>query len=237
MFNRMIHPSPDQVRWTGLAAMVGGALGVVFAPLYSLAYFATADGAADAQLSRGPGMGRPGSGSARSVAHLRLAGRRAGDLLQAVPVHRRWACWPASSGCTPARPSTADGSSGGAFGPASSVCCSSPSARSAGTGRRCSTFTFVAFILPGLLLLVVGSPLFGLGTWRAGVAPRIGALPADHRRPRRAPDQRGRHPRRRPDLALSRLGDPGPLTVVGNADAGSHHPSSTAPSRADRRPA
>jgi hypothetical protein len=36
-------------------------------------------------------------------------------------------------------------------------------------------FSFVAFILPGLLLLVVGSPLFGLGTWRAGVAPRIGA--------------------------------------------------------------
>ena len=30
---------------------------------------------------------------------------------------------------------------------------------------------FVAFIVPGLLLLVVGSPLFGLGTWRAGVAP------------------------------------------------------------------
>jgi hypothetical protein len=27
-----------------------------------------------------------------------------------------------------------------------------------------------------LLLLVLGSPIFGLGTWRAGVAPRIGAL-------------------------------------------------------------
>jgi hypothetical protein len=36
-------------------------------------------------------------------------------------------------------------------------------------------FIFVAFIVPGLLLLVVGSPLFGLGTWRAGVAPRLGA--------------------------------------------------------------
>ena len=48
MLNRIIHPSPDQVRWTGLAAMVGGALGLVFAPLYSLAYFATGDGAADA---------------------------------------------------------------------------------------------------------------------------------------------------------------------------------------------
>jgi hypothetical protein len=48
MLNRMIHPSPDQVRWTGLAAMVGGAFGVVWAPLYSLACFATDDGASDA---------------------------------------------------------------------------------------------------------------------------------------------------------------------------------------------
>jgi hypothetical protein len=47
----MIHPSPDQVRWTGLAAMVGGVLGLVFAPLYSLAYFATDDGAADAGVA------------------------------------------------------------------------------------------------------------------------------------------------------------------------------------------
>jgi hypothetical protein len=36
-------------------------------------------------------------------------------------------------------------------------------------------FAFVSFILPGLFLLVLGSPLFGLGTWRAGVAPRTGS--------------------------------------------------------------
>ena len=66
MLNRMIHPSPDQVRWTGLAAMVGGALGLVFAPLYSLAYFATADGASDANsaLVRA-GPSRLGISSAR----------------------------------------------------------------------------------------------------------------------------------------------------------------------------
>lgn len=49
MLNRMIHPSPAQLHWAGLAAMVGGALGLVFAPLYSLAYFATTDGASDAK--------------------------------------------------------------------------------------------------------------------------------------------------------------------------------------------
>jgi hypothetical protein len=35
---------------------------------------------------------------------------------------------------------------------------------------------FVACIVPGLVLLVLGSPIFGLGTWRAGLAPRAGAL-------------------------------------------------------------
>jgi hypothetical protein len=36
--------------------------------------------------------------------------------------------------------------------------------------------SFAAFLVPGLLLLVLGSSIFGLGTWRAGVAPRAGAL-------------------------------------------------------------
>jgi hypothetical protein len=35
---------------------------------------------------------------------------------------------------------------------------------------------FAGFLLPGLLLLAVGSPVFGVGTWQAGVAPRAGAL-------------------------------------------------------------
>jgi hypothetical protein len=49
MLNRMIHPRPDQVRSTGLAAMAGGALGLLCAPLYSLAYFATDAGAPSAE--------------------------------------------------------------------------------------------------------------------------------------------------------------------------------------------
>jgi hypothetical protein len=35
---------------------------------------------------------------------------------------------------------------------------------------------FAGFLVPGLLLLVVGSPIFGVGTWRAAVAPRLGAI-------------------------------------------------------------
>jgi hypothetical protein len=33
---------------------------------------------------------------------------------------------------------------------------------------------FAAFIVPGLLLLAIASPIFGTATWRAGVAPRAG---------------------------------------------------------------
>jgi hypothetical protein len=33
VLKRMIHASPDQVRLTGLAALVGGARGVVVSPL------------------------------------------------------------------------------------------------------------------------------------------------------------------------------------------------------------
>jgi hypothetical protein len=41
VLERVVHPITDHVRPTGLAAMVGGVLGICVAPLYSLAYFAT----------------------------------------------------------------------------------------------------------------------------------------------------------------------------------------------------
>jgi len=33
------------IRWGGLAAMLGGIVGILYAPFYALAYFATEDGA------------------------------------------------------------------------------------------------------------------------------------------------------------------------------------------------
>ncbi len=35
----------NRTRWGGLAAMAGGIVGILYAPLYALAYFATPDGA------------------------------------------------------------------------------------------------------------------------------------------------------------------------------------------------
>nr|MBA2715280.1 hypothetical protein [Rubrobacteraceae bacterium] len=35
----------NRTRWGGLAALMGGILGIMYSPLYALAYFATEDGA------------------------------------------------------------------------------------------------------------------------------------------------------------------------------------------------
>lgn len=37
--------SSNWIRWGGLAAMLGGIVGILYAPFYALAYFATEDGA------------------------------------------------------------------------------------------------------------------------------------------------------------------------------------------------
>jgi hypothetical protein len=176
VLKRMIHPSPDQVRLTGLAAMVGGALGVLVSPLYSLAYFAGTDG------------GAPSAESALVQAWAEPAGDLLGPLLTfASPddVYLTYGklllvVW--------------IGMLAGFVG---------LHARHAGQGGRLERWgfrasflgllllvigafgaywlgfveaSFVAFLVPGLLFFTFGSSIFGLGTWRAGVAPRIGAL-------------------------------------------------------------
>jgi hypothetical protein len=175
MLNRIIHPSPDQVRWTGLAAMVGGALGLVFAPLYSLAYFATDDGAADANSTWVRAWADPArdlldplltfaSPDVVRVTYFKLfLFIVLGMLAGLVGLHARQAQhggrlerWGYRASVVGLLLLTI-----GAF---------------SGYWPPLLGFSFVAFIVPGLLLLVVGSPLFGLGTWQAGVAPRIGAF-------------------------------------------------------------
>ncbi len=91
----MIHPSPDQVRWTGLAAMVGGVLGL-----------------------------------------------------------ERWGFRPNSAALLLLTI--------GAF---------------SGYWPPLLDFSFVAFILPGLLLLILGSPLLGPGNL-GGPASRRASAPA-----------------------------------------------------------
>jgi hypothetical protein len=176
VLKRMIHPSPDQVRLTGLAAMVGGALGVLVSPLYSLAYLAgTDEGALDAESALVRAWAEPVRdllGPLLTFASPDDVYLTYGKLFLFVWI----------------------GMLAGLVG---------LHARHAGRGGRLERWgfrasllgllllvigafgaywlglveaSFVAFLLPGLFLLTFGATLFGLGTWRAGVAPRAGAL-------------------------------------------------------------
>jgi hypothetical protein len=175
VFKRMIHPSPDRVRLTGLAAMVGGALGVLVAPLYSLAYFAGDEAPLDAESAWVRAWAEP----ARDLLGPLLTFASPDDvyltygklflfvwmslLAGLVGLHARHA----GRGGRLERWGFRASSFGlllmviGAFG-----------AYWLGLVEA----SFVAFLVPGLLLVTLGATLFGLGTLRAGVAPRIGAL-------------------------------------------------------------
>ncbi len=174
MLNRMIHPSPDRVPATGLAAMAGGALGLLCAPLYSLAYFATDDVAPSAESAAVQAWAEP-----------------ARDLLAPL--------------LTFASPDTVYLTYGKLFlfvwiGMLAGLV--GLHARHAGHAGRLERWgfraslvglvlltigavgaywlglveaSFAAFLVPGLLLLTFGATLFGLGTWRADIAPRTGA--------------------------------------------------------------
>jgi hypothetical protein len=174
MLKRMLHPTPNQVRRAGLAAMVGGVLGVLVSPFYSLAYFASSDGVADEATAAQRAWAEPARDllepllTFASADVVRITYGKlwlfvwAGMLIGLVGLHARHA------------------GRGG---------------RLERWGYRASfaglllmvigalgfwlefAFGFAAvLVFPGLLLIALGSPIFGLGTWRAGVAPRTGAL-------------------------------------------------------------
>jgi hypothetical protein len=174
MLKRLMHRNRDQARLAGLAAMIGGALGVLVSPLYSLAYFASSDGAAETQPAATQAWAEP----ARDLLEPLLTFASAdvvritygklwllvwiGMLVGLVGLHARHA------------------RHGG---------------RLERLGFRASfaglllmvigaigfwlefALDFAAFLLfPGLLIVALAFPIFGLGTWRAGLAPRTGAL-------------------------------------------------------------
>jgi hypothetical protein len=172
----MIHPSPDQVRWTGLAAMVGGVLGLVFAPLYSLAYFATDDGAADAKSAVVRAWAEPARDlldpllTFAAVDVVRLTYFKLflfiaiGMLAGVGGLHARQA------------------QRGGrlerwGFRPNSAALLLLTIGAFSGYWPPLLDFSFVAFILPGLLLLILGSPLLGPGNL-GGPASRRASAPA-----------------------------------------------------------
>jgi hypothetical protein len=171
VLKRMIHPNPDQVRLAGLATMVGGALGVLVSPLYSLAYFATdevapSDVPAWAEPARdllGPLLTFASPDDVYLTYGKLFLFVWIGMLAGLVGLHTRHA----GQGGRLERWGFRASFLGllllvvGAFG-----------AYWLGLVEA----SFAAFLVPGLLLVTFGATLFGLGTWRAGLAPRTGAL-------------------------------------------------------------
>jgi hypothetical protein len=174
MSNRMIRSRPERVRSTALAAMAGGALGLFCAPLYSLAYFATEAGARAAESASVQAWAEPARDLLAPL--LTFASPDTVYLTYGKLFLFVWSGMLAGLVGLHARQ---DGHGGrlerwgfraslvglllltiGAFG---------------AYWLGLVDASFAAFLVPGLLLVAVGATLFGLGTWRAGVAPRIGA--------------------------------------------------------------
>ena len=170
--------SSSKVRACGLAAMIGSVVGILFFPLNALAYFATPDGAASAKpwarvvrplveplltfappqvvyhtygklylvLFLGFLAGTLGLHACQRAAGSSRAGRR-----------ERWGYWLTLVALVLLILGAIGDHWVGPYWPA------------------LIDAAYLGLAIPGVLLLMVGTPLFGIGTLRAKVAPRLGA--------------------------------------------------------------
>lgn len=171
--------SSKHIRWGGLAAMLGGIVGILYAPFYALAYFATEDGAESLEapwVAAWAGVLRPAlepllTFAPPEVVYLTygkcfsfmvfgwMAGLLALHARQAASVGRleKWGFRVAFTG-------TVLGTLGGigAYWIGS-------------VWWGAVDISFMAFLVPMLLIVGVGFPLFGIGTLRTKAAPKLGA--------------------------------------------------------------
>jgi hypothetical protein len=170
--------SSNWSRWGGLTALVGGIVGILYSPFYALAYFATEDGAASLEapwVAAWAGAVRPIlepflTFAPPEVVYLTygkffslmilgwLAGLLALHARQAASAGRleKWGFGVALAGIVL-----------GTLGSIGAYWVGS-------IWGGVVNFFFFAFLVPALLLFNVGFPLFGVGTLRARVAPRLG---------------------------------------------------------------
>jgi hypothetical protein len=166
--------SSNLVRWGGLVALVGGMIGLLYFPFHASAYFATRDGAASLDAPWVAAWAEPFARvfdplltfapphdvytTFGKVVTLVVLGFLAGVLAlhsrQGARAGRleKWGFRVVLLG-------TVLGTVG-AFGEYYTPYLG---------------FSFLAFSVPGILLLMFGSPLFGIGTLRARMVPRPGA--------------------------------------------------------------
>ena len=167
-------PASDRIRWGGLAAMLGGILGLLIPPFLSVAWFATKDGAESLENPLVSVWAEPFArifsplltfASPESV--YRFYGATAlfifvGYLAGLLALHALQA-------------SRAGGLEKWGFGVAlvGSVLLVVGLISAFWVGGL--DFSYLAFLVPGQLVMLVGWTLFGIGTLRAKVAPKLGA--------------------------------------------------------------
>lgn len=163
----------------GLAAIVGGIVGILYAPFYALAYFATPDGAESLEapwVAAWAGAVRPAVEPLLTFAAPEAVYLTYGKFFSLMVLG-----WMAGLLALHAR-QKADAGQLEKWG-----------FRAAFTGTVLGTiggigvywvgsfwwgiidFSFLAFMVPTLLLFGVGFPLFGIGALKAKVASRLGA--------------------------------------------------------------
>lgn len=162
------------IRWGGLAAMLGGIVGILYFPFHAVAYFATEDGAESLEAPWVAAW----SGAFRSLFEPLFTFASPDDVYMAYGKVSLFMVLGALAGA---------------------MALHARQARNAGRLERWGfriafaglllgtlgsfgeywvgalEFSFFAFTIPAILLLNIGLPLFGIGTLRAKVAPRLGA--------------------------------------------------------------
>jgi hypothetical protein len=171
--------SSNLIRRGGLAAMVGGILGLLHSPFYAVAYFATEGGAESLEAPWVAAW----SGAFRSLFEPLLTFAPPGEvyLTYGKLFLFMFLGWLVGLLALHARQTVRAGRlekwgfrvalAGAVLGTLGSI-----GAYWIGSvWRGAVNFSFLALLVPALLLFNIGFPLFGFGTLRAKVAPRLGA--------------------------------------------------------------
>jgi hypothetical protein len=175
----VVQTSSNLIRRGGLAAMLGGILGLLHSPFYAVAYFATEGGAESLEAPWVAAW----SGAFRSLFEPLLTFAPPEDvyLTYGKLFLFMFLGWLAGLLALHARQTVSAGRlekwgfrvafAGTVLGTLGSI-----GAYWMGTvWPGAVNFSFLAFLVPALLLFNIGFPLFGFGTLRARVAPRPGA--------------------------------------------------------------
>lgn len=170
--------SSKLVRWGGLAAMLGGIVGILYAPFYALAYFATPDGVESLEapwVAAWAGAVRPALEPLLTFAPPEAVYLTYGKLLSLMVLG-----WMVGLLALHAQQATGAGRLekwgfrvtfiGTVLGTIGGIV-----AYWIGTFWWAAVgIGFGAFLAPMLILVGVGFPLFGIGTLRAKTAPKLG---------------------------------------------------------------